>query len=632
MMLLSQWRQLSRLSAYNQALKNSVRLLSTTGIDNKNIRIGCASGFWGDTSVSAPQLVNSGNIDYLVFDYLSEITMSLLARAKQKNPEMGYAPDFVRFAIGPLLPIIKKKGIRVISNAGGINPTSCAAALQKACEKAGVDLKIATVTGDDLMSNYKQIAKQQAANEAPLPKMTHTMNAYLGAGPIARALDLGADIVITGRCVDSAVTLAPLMHEFKWDPSNLDLMAAGSLAGHIIECGAQATGGICTEWESIPDWDNIGFPIVECAPEGDFLVTKPKKTGGVVNEMTVAEQIVYEIGDPERYVLPDVTCNLANVQLKSTTDSLGEQAVQVTGAKGSPAPTNYKVSATYMDGFRASAVCPVVGPNAAGKAEKTANAIIKRCRRMFKYLGLKDFTIVHLEFLGSEHNYGKHAAVAKDVPREVISWMAVQHEEKQALDFFAREVAPAGTGMAPGLTNIVGGRPRVSPILRLHSFLVPKDQLKVSVTVNGETEEYLEASSSIESTDSSSVVNSETEVTELIAGSCTYPLGSLAYTRSGDKGNSCNIGVVCRDPAYYNHLKLALTSELVAEYFEHYLDETSTVTRYELPGIHGFNFMLENSLGGGGIASLRSDPQGKAMGQMLLDMNVPNLPELDIKS
>lgn len=616
---------------YQRLLKNTKffsSMLQRSIHQKKNIRIGCASGFWGDTSVSAPQLVNNGGIDYLVFDYLSEITMSLLARIKQKNPEFGYAPDFIHFAVGPQIKKIKEKGIKVISNAGGINPLSCAKALQKMCDKSGVKLRIAVITGDDLMSQIDDIK-----GITQLPESITSMNAYLGAGPIKRALDLGADVVITGRCVDSAVTLAPLMHEFNWKENDYDLLASGSLAGHLIECGAQVTGGIFTDWEMVPDWDNIGFPIVDCTADGNFVVTKPPNTGGLVTTATVSEQLVYEIGDPENYLLPDVTCSFSGVQLDNVMDNGPlNSSVAVQGAKGKRPSDSYKVSATFMDGYRVTAVCPVVGPYAATKAQRTAESIIKRCRRMFKVVGLKDFKIIHIEHLGSEGSYGSHAHNLEQ--RESVLWLAVEHEQKAALEIFSREIAPAGTGMAPGLTGIVGGRPTVSPVLKLHSFLYPKENVKIDIHIDGEKVETYEEPLLTENETSKEEVEqplAQPLRKRSIKGSCTFPLSALAYTRSGDKGNSANIGVICRNPGYYPFLKEALTPEAVGQYFSHCFEDgnyETRVKRYELPGTSAFNFVLEDVLGGGGIASLRSDPQGKGFGQMMLDFKVKNVPDL----
>ncbi|GAB1604626.1 uncharacterized protein LOC115222636 isoform X1 [Argonauta hians] len=589
------------------------------------VRIGCASGFWGDTAVSAPQLIHHGNLDFLVFDYLSEITMSLLTAAKQKNPDMGYAPDFIHFSLAPYLKTIKEKKIRVVSNAGGINPLSCAETLKKLCKEAGVDMNIAVITGDDLMPKLKEISMSnihEMFSGKKIPKTIHSMNAYLGAGPIARALDLGADIVVTGRCVDSALVLGPLIHSFKYNNSNQDQLASASLAGHIIECGAQATGGIFTDWHHVQNWDNIGFPIVEFLSDGSFSVTKPQSTGGLVSKATVSEQILYEIGDPKNYILPDIICDFSQVKVSQS----GENNVQVRGAVGKLPTDKYKVTATYADGFRVTAVTCIGGPQAEMKARKTIDAILKRCQNIFKQMKLGDFTKINLEMLGFE------SKTEEDEHRQLGVWLSAHHPKKQALEILAREIAPAGTGMAPGLTAIVGGRPRVSPVLKLYSFLYPKDQIDVQIYLNGDLKEsYLPFNSSSSATENVCQTSTKHEENDLATGNYEFYLKDLAYTRSGDKGNSANIGVIARHPAYLPYLRNALTEEAVQKYFSYLFDEDDSpkqVTRYDVPGLNALNFVLHNCLGGGGIASLRSDPQGKAFGQHLLNFKITNVPDL----
>ncbi|XP_040037370.2 uncharacterized protein LOC120822080 isoform X2 [Gasterosteus aculeatus] len=630
----------------------------TTSARAEPVRIGCASGFWGDTAASVPQLIHGGALDFLVFDYLSEITMSLLTAAKSKTPNLGYAPDFVHVALAPFINDIHRKGIRVVSNAGGVNPLACAEAIQEVIRKAGLDLKVAVVTGDDLMPHRSSLSEVKLAADGstrPLPRSLHSMNAYLGAQPIRRCLDLGADIVVSGRCVDSAVVLGPLMHSFGWGRTDYDLLASGSLAGHLIECGAQSTGGVFTDWHKVPDWDLMGFPVVEVSSDGSFVLSKPPGTGGLVSFGTAAEQLVYEIGDPRRYLLPDVTCDFSQVLIQEVAGVDGG-AVTVTGAKGSPPSHDYKVNsvsffhvletfciahthtrvaclkqvcATYMDGYRATAVCPVGGPRAAEKARRTAESIIKRTTRMLEQLKMEDFSSVNIQILGAEDTYGADARCQSS--REAVIWMAAHHKQKKALEIFAREIAPAGTGMAPGLTGIVGGRPRVSPVLKPFFFLHPKAELKVDVHVGGELVETLkEAGPDPLEQEAPPTSAQEEPDAGLPSGPHSYRLEDLAYTRSGDKGDSANIGVIARHPLFFPYLKKHLTSSVVEDYFSHLIEPgtDNAVTRYTLPGIHGLNFVLQSSLGGGGVASLRSDPQGKAYGQMLLDVKLHGLPDL----
>ncbi|KAG1667377.1 hypothetical protein GQR58_007590 [Nymphon striatum] len=615
---------------FHNLLLQSVRRCHRNALNGKSVRIGCASGFWGDTATSVPQLVYNGKLDYLVFDYLSEITMSLLTAAKQKVPDMGYAPDFIHFALSPYLKEIHRQNIKVISNAGGVNPESCASALHQVAKKAGIDLKIAVVTGDDLMIQREEVGRSGVTDMLtgkPLPRSVHSMNAYLGASPICRALNKGADIVITGRCVDSAIVLGPLMHEFNWHANEFNKLAAGSLAGHLVECGAQATGGSFTDWHQVPDWDNIGFPIVECDGDGNFLVTKPPNTGGLVNVATVGEQMLYEIGDPQNYYLPDVICDFSKVKISPISDNV----VLVTGAEGKPPTDQYKVSATYLNGYRAVAVCPVIGPRAAEKARRSADSIILRCKKIFSKLGLDDFTDVYIQIIGTENAYGQNSSKIANKCREVALWFAVKHTQKNALEIFSREIAPAATGGAPGLTTLVGGRPKATPVLNLFSFLYNKTDVDVKVSVNSKDVEDVKTEQ-FSPDDVIAVSTSNIQPQALQRGDHTYRLEELAFTRSGDKADTANIGVIARHPAFLPYLREQLNIESVGIYFKHlFSDEPEKcISRYDVPGINAMNFVLKNALGGGGVASLRADPQGKGLGQMLLDFELKNMPSIEI--
>jgi hypothetical protein len=588
---------------------------------SKTIRIGGASGFWGDSAVGAPQLVRSGQIDYLVFDYLAELTMSLLAGARLKKPELGYATDFVAVAMKQVLKDVVEQGIRVVSNAGGVNPQGCADALAALAAEQGVALKIAVVTGDDLMPQLPALREAQPPvreiqSGAPLPEKLVSANAYLGALPVKAALDAGAQVVITGRCVDSAVTLGVLMHEFGWTPEQHDLLAAGSLAGHIIECGAQGTGGLHTDWDRVPDWAHIGYPIVECEADGAFTVTKPAGTGGLVVPAVVAEQMLYEIGDPGAYLLPDVVCDFTQVRL--TQD--GEHRVRAVGARGRPPTPFYKVSATHLAGFRCSAQLTIVGFDAVAKARRTGEAILQRSTEMLQALGLGGYSGQHLEVLGAESCYGPHARHADT--REAILRLSVTHGRKEALELFAREVAPAGTSWAPGTTG-AGGRASVSPSIRQYAFLVDKARLAPQVQLDGQAI-VVAVPAGTPFTPAEPVRGGETM--EVGADAVEVPLIRLAWARSGDKGDTSNIGVIARRPELLPLLRAQLTPERVAQWLAHLV--RGPVTRFELPGIHAFNFVCEQALGGGGMASLRNDPLGKGMAQILLSMPVRVPPQL----
>ena len=601
--------------------------MSANTTTKRTVRIGGASGFWGDSSVGAPQLVEKGDIDYLVFDYLAELTMSLLAGARMKNPEAGYATDFVTSAMATVLPLVISKNIRVITNAGGVNPRACAAALEKLASNLGLKVRIAVVMGDDAMPMMDVLRGQGVGHMttgAPVPSSLVSANAYLGAVPIARALDSGAQIVITGRCVDSAVTLGALIHEFGWKPTDWDRLAGGSLAGHIIECGCQATGGLHTDWESVPDWAHIGYPIVECEQDGSFTVSKPIGTGGLVSRATVGEQLLYEIGDPGAYLLPDVICDFREVKIVGTSP----EHVRVWGAKGRAPSDKFKVTATYSSGYRCNGELLIVGFDAAAKAQRSGEALLRRTRDIFSSRGWQDFTATHIDVLGAERCYGPHAT--PHAPRQALLRVAVTHPEMAALQLFAKEVAAAGTSWAPGTTGLGGGRPSVAMSIRQFPLLVDKALFSVVVEMEGQTWPVIAVSD--QSADPASATETDPGLSEPSAGDqvrqesalddelIEVPLVRLAYGRSGDKGDISNIGIMARHEEYLPTLRAQVTEDAVRTYMSHLVK--GKVTRFDLPGLGAMNFVCEEALDGGGMSSLRSDPLGKGMAQILLSMPV----------
>ena len=591
----------------------------------KVIRIGGASGFWGDSSVGAPQLVQSGLIDFLVFDYLAETTMAVLAAARRKQPELGYATDFVDIAMKSVLPEVMKRGIKVVANAGGINPQACANALQALAASQGLQPRIAVVEGDDVSALLPDLRAQGCTDMFSgelLPENVLSANAYLGAWPIAQALNAGADIVITGRCVDSATTLGPLIHAFGWREHDFNQLAGGSLAGHIIECGCQATGGLHTDWQAIPDWHNIGYPIVDCHADGSFVVHKPPGTGGKVLRAAVAEQLLYEIGDPGRYVLPDVICDFRHVQMAQ----LDAEHVRVSGALGRAPTDSFKVSATSLQGYRCTGSMVIIGIDAAAKAQRTGEAVLQRCRGLLAQAGMSDFTSTQIDLFGAETLYGEHARTAAS--REVMVRITASHSSRQALDVFAREIAPSGTSWSPGTTGPGAGRPSASPLIKPFAFLLPKTAVQVRVRLDGQALEgpmglLGGGAEPLEALWPSLSEASEAQVpvwAEPAEPQQRVRLIQLAWARSGDKGDLSNIGVVAREPEWLPLIWDRLTPEVVQAYFKHLVH--GPVERFHLPGISAINYLLHQALDGGGPASSRIDPLGKGMAQMLLDIEL----------
>ncbi|GAA0476545.1 DUF1446 domain-containing protein [Parasphingorhabdus litoris] len=589
---------------------------------DKMIRIGGASGFWGESDMAVPQLLKAAEtgsgLDYIVFDYLAEITMSIMARARAKNPDLGYATDFVSAVIKPHIGAIAKQGIKLISNAGGTNPVACAAAVQAVIADAGLDLKVAVVTGDDLTSRAAEFSsrREMFSGEAfPDPENIASINAYLGAFPIAAALDQGADIVITGRCVDSSVTLGACIHEFGWSRDDLNQLAGASLAGHILECGPQATGGNFTDWESIADsMDNAGYPIAEISGDGSFIATKPEGTGGIVNIGTVGEQMLYEIGDPQAYMLPDVVCDFSAVTL----EQLSDNRVAVSDAIGHAAPDSYKTCATYSDGWKMVAPFFFIGMDAKRKAESFAKNALKRTRTKLRASNAGDFDEVLIETLGDDSHFGAFGQAAET--RELVLKIGVKHRDPQATMLLLKEATGMGLATPPGLALFAGGRPKPSPVVRLFSLLVPKSEVSISVTVGDGSQEFAEAkgaafdAASIQRPDPPARPGNTEPMTEV-------PLIALAWGRSGDKGDKSNIGILPRDPKFAPYIWAALSEDMVRERFAHFLakpEASDSVERFYMPGTGAINFLLHDILGGGGVASMRNDPQGKSYAQILL--------------
>lgn len=591
----------------------------------RDLRVGGCSGFWGESPHAVRQMLDRGSIDVLVFDYMAEITMSIMARARASDTKLGFARDFVTEVLKPNLPAIADKGIKVIANAGGVNPRACAEAVRELIADAKLELKVAVVSGDDLLSRASEFAKNDlkemfSSEGFPEPDCVASINAYLGAFPIAAALDAGADIVITGRCVDSAVTLGACIHHFGWDHADLDELAGGSLAGHVLECSTQATGGNFTDWQDVSDTLNdIGYPIAEVSADGSFVVTKPPNTGGAVTVGTVSEQMLYEIGDPQAYVLPDVTCDFSEACL----EQIDSDRVRVSGARGGTPPDHYKVSATYADGYRGGQLLFFYGDDAGQKAQAYADAVVSRSEQRLQAASYEPFSETCIETFGDESHYGTSRRVAGS--REVTLKIAAKHPRKEGIAILLAETIGMALGAPPGLALFQGGRPRPSPVVRLFSFLVPKNEVVIDVTVDDAPVELpVPGPVPIRSFERPSV-----PVIDPREANTRVRLFELAWGRSGDKGNNANIGIIARKPEYLPWIWNAITEECLAERFSHFLE--GPVERFLMPGPNAINFLLHDVLGGGGIASLRNDPQGKGYSQLVLDEEIP-IPEFLLES
>lgn len=582
----------------------------------RTVRIGGASGFWGDSAIATPQLLQVPGLQYLVYDYLAETTMSILARARSKDPQLGYATDFVQAAMAPNLAQILAQGVRVIANAGGLNPAACRDALWAAAQAQGLSPRIAVLSGDDVLPQFEALRAQglrELSSGAVPPAVLSSANAYVGARGIADALALGADIVVTGRCVDSAVVVGALAHEFGWDWQDWDRLAAGTLAGHVIECGAQATGGLFTDWQQVPGWDNMGYPVIDVAEDGSFVLSKPEGTGGLVHPGAVSEQVLYEVGDPGNYLMPDVTCDFRQVRVQAGAPG----SVQVSGARGRPPTASYKASATWRDGYQLQVMMAIRGIAAPAKAHKTAEALLARTRAQLAARGMADYSATCVELLGCESHYGPQA---RDLPtREVVLRIAARHDDAKGLGFLQRESASAGTSMGPGTRSSFSGRADVQPVIKVFSFLLPKEAVQLQVSMDGHSQGVALLATTA-GPEPALPLPAPAEPPTVDGPLVSVPLVALAWARSGDKGDDENIGVIAHRPALLPLLRAQLTAERVQAWFAHLVQ--GEVERFDLPGLHALNFVLHQALGGGGVCSLRSDPLGKSYAQMLLDLPI----------
>lgn len=586
----------------------------------KIVRLGGAAGALNDSAIAVPQLLKVPDLNYLGLDYLGEGAMGLMRRLKEADPRSGFLTDFVDLHVGPYLAELKQRGIKVVSNAGGLNPEGLAEMIRARGRELGLEIKVAAITGDDidhLVPDLRREGVVDMFNGEPLPEgKIGSINTYLGAFPIAAALAAGADMVITGRVVDSALFVGPLIHEFGWKADQFDLLSAGTLIGHLLECGAQATGGTFTDWQDVPDWANIGYPVAECRADGSFVLTKPEGTGGLVSVGTAGEQLLYEIGDPQAYMVPDVVCDWSGVKL----EQIAPNRVAVSGAKGYPPTDQHKICVTYDEGWRSVALIPIVGIDAAAKARRTAEALLERTGKLLAARNQPEWKQAHVEVIGAEASYGSRAQAFN--PREVLLKVTVDHEDPAAAAMFGREQTAAILNMAPG-TSIapIVAAPRAFPLTGMHLFLLDKHRTKARVTLDGKEIPFTDPGLSGFSP-SMIVPHPAQPVPD--DGTVEVPLIQLAVARSGDKGRLFNVGVIARSPQYLPYIRAALTKDVVADWYREMFENPADrrVDIYEVPGFHALNIVVHDAQGGGINLSPRFDAAAKSMGQHLLEMPV----------
>ena len=614
------------------------------------VRIGNAHGFWGDRiDAAAEMLAAEPDLDYITLDFLAEVSMSILAQQRQRDPDAGFARDFVDVVESLAGHWKSGSKCRVITNAGGLNPMGCATACQQALNAAGcTDLVIAVVSSDDVLEVMQAHVADAVNNDKSRNLDTNesittvtdrliTANAYFGAKPIVDALAQQADLVITGRVADPSLTVAPCVHHFGWDWNDHDRLAGATVAGHLIECGTQVTGGISTDWLDVPDVERIGFPIVEVADDGSCLVTKPRGSGGLVSDLTVREQLVYEIGDPAAYLSPDVTASFLSLQV----DQQAPNRVRVSGATGGAPPDSYKVSATYHDGFRAAGQLTIYGFDAVAKARRAAESVLQHSSPCPH--GFRDMLV---ECLGTgvchpnvgqvsnlpDSNVATNQISPETAHTEIVLRIAVEDASRLSVERFSRELMSLITAGPPGTTGYAEGRPRIHPVIRYWPCLIDRERVQPDVrildkasvddqwSVKAGEPRIWDGEAAAEPRSTRPAARQEPRppkhATPVMIADPNEPsrLIDIACARSGDKGIHANIGVIARRADDFVRLRDELTPQRVADYLG--IDDADRVDRFELPSLSALNFVVRGILDN----PLRSDAQGKALGQVLLQM------------
>ena len=586
------------------------------------IRIGNASGYWGDDPKALKRQVEKGSLDYITMDFLAEITMSILQKQYQKDSSLGYAKDFIPM-LEEVLPELLRNGTKLITNAGGMNPEGCCKKIKEIAEKMGLNPKIALVSGDNLLPHMEMLYPEKSSfdNMETGEKFSSVCdklacaNVYYGAAPVVEALkNWDPDIIITGRVTDTGITLAPMIHEFGWSLKDWNKLASGIVAGHLLECGSQATGGNFSDWKKVKSFDEIGYPIAEVNPDGTFVLTKHERTGGLVSVDTVREQLFYEMGSPEAYITPDVVADFSTIEL--TPD--GEDRVKISSVKGYEPTSQYKVSMAYHGGYKAVGSLIISGPEARSKAEKFAEIFWKKYDEPF------DETIT--EYFGSDACQSSLGRT--EDPSEILLRLGARDSDKAKIARFAKGIPALILSGPPGVAAS-GGTARVQGIVNYWPALLDKKYVHPEVKALGDTQFIPVTSTEEGDFDLLSPRRNQTaektsedlqKALESFGKGMKHPLSRICLARSGDKGDSANVGVLARSPSAYLFLKENLTAQVMKNLFSEIC--FGKVVRYELDNMIGLNFLLEESLGGGGSVTLRSDAQGKTFAQALLRQKV----------
>ena len=547
--------------------------------------------------------------------------MSILHKQLQRDPKAGYARDFVT-QMRAVMATALERGVTIIANAGGARPRSCAEALLVVASESGLSPAIGVVEGDDVLDELSEWHREgvdlsnmdDGRPFASIADRVISANAYFGAAPVVEALKQGAQIVVTGRVTDTGITVAPMMHHFGWRPDDFDKIASGIVAGHILECGAQATGGNFTDWRDVPSYHRIGYPIAEVNADGSFVVTKHAGTGGMVSVETVREQLVYEMGDPTRYLTPDCVVDFTSIQLESD----GPDRVRVSGVRGAAPTDSLKVSMSHTEGFKASGAVIVCGPDACAKSETFADILWNR---------LPSFEATLVEHIGQDATWGP-LSPDTEAP-EIMLRFGVRDPDRTKVQRFAAALPGLILSGPPGVA-VTGGRPPIQDVVAYWPCLIHRELCAASVTTIGATEgatvvEFTGPTGPDQVTPTD-CDGCEREPVNLTGETVTVPLSAIAHGRSGDKGDTCNIGIIARHQSVYPWLEEHITAERVKEAFRGIA--IGDVERFEVPNIDALNFLLHGCLGGGGTLSLHIDAQGKTYSHALLNVKSHHRPRL----